>query len=65
MKKLKKTKALEPAQDVEAYQRQLDISACADANEGIRQGLQDVKQGNVRPAREFFDDFEAEHGIPY
>ena len=32
--------------------------------EGIRQGLDDVKQGKVRPAREFFADFEAEHGIP-
>ena len=31
---------------------------------GIRQGLDDVKRGKVRPAREFFADFEAEHGIP-
>jgi hypothetical protein len=41
----------------------LDIAARADAEEGIRQGLEDVKKGKVRPAREFFDDFEAEHGI--
>jgi hypothetical protein len=52
------------ALDTEAYQRLLDIAARTDAEEGIRQGLEDSKQGNVRPAREFFKDFEAERGIP-
>jgi hypothetical protein len=47
----------------EAYQRLLDIAARADAEEGIRQGLEDSKQGKVRPARECFNDFEARHGI--
>lgn len=51
-------------QDAEAYQRLLDIAARADAQEGIRQGLEDAKQGKMRPAREFFRDFETEHGIP-
>ena len=51
------------AQDAPAHQRLLDIAARADPNEGIRQGLQDAKQGKVRPAREFFADFEAAHGI--
>jgi PHD/YefM family antitoxin component YafN of YafNO toxin-antitoxin module len=74
MKQLKKTrrpvvltvkgKAAAVVQDAEAYQRLLDIAAQADAKEGMRQGLEDVKQGRVRPAREFFADFEAEHGIP-
>jgi prevent-host-death family protein len=74
MKQLKKTKrpvvltvkgkAAAIVQDAEAYQRLLDIAASASADEGIRQGLEDVKQGKVRPAREFFADFEAEHGIP-
>jgi prevent-host-death family protein len=74
MKQLKKTKrpvvltvkgkAAAIVQDAGAYQRLLDIAATASADEGIRQGLEDVKQGNVRPAREFFADFEAEHGIP-
>jgi prevent-host-death family protein len=74
MKQLKKTKrpvvltvkgkAAAIVQDAGAYQRLLDIAATASADEGIRQGLDDVKQGNVRPAREFFADFEAEHGIP-
>jgi prevent-host-death family protein len=74
MKQLKKTKrpvvltvkgkAAAIVQDAGAYQRLLDIAATASADEGIRQGLDDVKQGKVRPAREFFADFEAEHGIP-
>ena len=42
----------------------LDIAARADAEEGIRQGLEDAKKGKIRPAREFFDEFEAKHGIP-
>jgi prevent-host-death family protein len=52
MKQLKKTKrpvvltvngkAAAVVQDAEAYQRLLDIAARADANEGIRQGLDDV-----------------------
>ena len=74
MKQLKKTKrpvvltvkgkAAAIVQDAEAYQRLLDIAALADAEEGIRQGLEETKKGKVRPAREFFDEFEAMHGIP-
>jgi prevent-host-death family protein len=73
MKQLKKTqrpvvltvkgKAAAIVQDAKAYQRLLDIAARADANEGIRQGLEDAKQGRVQPAREFFDEFEAGNGI--
>ena len=73
MKQLKKTarpvvltvkgKAAAVVQDAAAYQRLLDIAARADAREGIRQGLDDVVKGRVRPAREFFLEFEAEHGI--
>ena len=50
-------------QDAEAYQHLLDIAPHADAEEGIRQGLEIVKEGKLRPAREFFDEFEAAHGI--
>ncbi len=74
MKQLKKTKrpmvltvngkAAAVVQDAEAYQRLLDIAARADAEEGIRQGLDDVEHGRTRPAKEFFDEFEARHGIP-
>jgi hypothetical protein len=51
-------------QDAAAYQRLLDIAAHADVKEGVRQGLEDAKKGRLRPATEFFDEFEAEHGIP-
>ena len=74
MKQLKKSKralvltvngkAAAVVQDAEAYQRLLDIAAHADVKEGIRQGLEDSRKGKLRSAREFFDEFEAEHGIP-
>jgi prevent-host-death family protein len=74
MKQLKKTrrpvvltvkgKAAAVVQDAEAYQRLLDIAARADATEGIRQGLEDAREGRVKPAREFFRDFEAKNGVP-
>lgn len=73
MKQLKKSKrpvvltvngkAAAIVQDVGAYQRLLDIAASADEEEAIRQGLEDVKAGRTRPAREFFAEFEAKHGI--
>jgi len=58
-----KGKAAAVVQDAEAYQCLLDIAARVDAEEGIRQGLEDAKKGKIRPAREFFDEFEAEHDI--
>jgi len=74
MKRLKKTKrpliltvngkAEAVVQDAEAYQRLLDIAAQADAAEGIRQGLEDVKKGRVRPAREVLEMFRRVHEIP-
>lgn len=69
MKQLKKSKrpmvltvngrAAAVVQDAAAYQRLLDIAARADADEGIRQGMEDVRKGRTRPARQFFDAFEA------
>jgi prevent-host-death family protein len=59
-----KGKAAAIVQDAEAYQRLLDIAARASAEEGIRQGLEDLKRRKMRPAREFFGEFETEHGIP-
>jgi PHD/YefM family antitoxin component YafN of YafNO toxin-antitoxin module len=74
MKQLKKTKkplvltingkAEAVVQDAEAYQRLLDIAAQADALEGIRQGIEDIKKGRVRPAREALDAFRRNHAIP-
>jgi len=59
-----KGKAAAIVQDAEAYQRLLDIAARADTLEGIRQGLEDARAGRKQPAREFFAEFEAKHGIP-
>jgi prevent-host-death family protein len=73
LKQLKKTKRpvvltvkgkAAVVQDAGAYQRLLDIAAEADALEGIRQGMHDAKNGRVRSAREFFEDFEALNGLP-
>jgi prevent-host-death family protein len=73
LKQLKKSKrpvvltvngqAAAVVQDAGAYQRLLDIAAQTDASEGIRQGQENLKQGRTRLAREFFDEFEARHGI--
>ncbi len=56
-------KAEAVVQDAEAYQRLLDIAAHADALEGIRQGLEDVKKNRVRPAREALEKFRQHHAI--
>jgi prevent-host-death family protein len=60
-------KAAAVVQDAEAYQRLLDVAASANAGEGIRQGMEDVRKGRVRPVKEFFEDFEdfeAKNGLP-
>jgi len=53
--------------DAAAIQRvvdaQRDIAARTDAGVGIRQGLEDVRKGTVRPARQFFVEFEATQGL--
>jgi prevent-host-death family protein len=74
MRHLKKTKrpvvltvngkAAAVVQDAEAYQRLLDIAASADAEEGIRQGLEDMANRRGVSAREVFDALRAEYGIP-
>jgi prevent-host-death family protein len=56
-------KAAAVVQDAEAYQSLLDIAASADAAEGMRQGVEDAKKGRIRPAKEFFEEFEAKHGL--
>jgi prevent-host-death family protein len=74
MKQLKRTKrpvvltvngkAAAVVQDAKAYQRLLEIAAGADAEEGIRQGLDDVAHGRTRPAKEAFDEIRRKHEIP-
>ena len=50
-------------EDAEAYQHLLDIAARADVLEGIRQGLEEARQGKGRDIEEFVAEFEAKHGI--
>jgi PHD/YefM family antitoxin component YafN of YafNO toxin-antitoxin module len=50
-------------QTAESYQHLLDLAARQNASEGVRQGLEDIKKGLSRPAREVFADFEAKRGI--
>jgi prevent-host-death family protein len=57
-------KAAAVVQDAEAYQRLLDVAASADGKEGIRQGMEDLRKGRIRPAKEFFEEFEAKRGLP-
>lgn len=38
-----------------------DVLDEVDAAEGIQQGLADAKQGKMRPARDFFAEFEDAH----
>jgi prevent-host-death family protein len=74
MKHLKKTKkpliltingkAEAVVQDAEAYQRLLDIAAQADTQEGIGQGMEDLKKGRVRPARQALEMFRRNHAVP-
>lgn len=56
-------KAAAVVQDAEAYQRLLDIAASVDAAEGIRQGMEDARNGKIRRAKEFFDEFESSRGL--
>jgi predicted transcriptional regulator len=51
-------------QDAEAYQLLLDIVAQTDAREGIRQGMEDIKKGRVRPARKVLEMFRRTRAIP-
>ncbi len=57
-------KAAAVLQDAEAYQRLLDLAADASAAEGIRQGLEDMRNNLTRPARAVFDEIRADLGIP-
>lgn len=51
-------------QDAASYQRLLDIAAQADVREGIRQGLEQLRRGEGRPAAKFFEEMRRKHGLP-
>jgi predicted transcriptional regulator len=52
------------AKEEEARQRLLDLAAQADESEGIRQGLEDMKNGRTRPAREVLEAFRRSRPRP-
>lgn len=60
MKHIRKKKRLAVLPDNDST---ADIAASGDAAEGIRQGMEDVRKGKVRPAKQFFKEFEAQHGL--
>ena len=74
MQRLKKTqrpiiltvngKAEAVVQDAAAYQRLLDLAAEADIHEGVRQGLEDLREGRTRPASEVLQEMRHTYRIP-
>jgi hypothetical protein len=63
VKKINRKKEAAAAKE-EARQRLLDLAAQADESEGIRQGLEDIRNGRTRPAREVLEAFRRACGIP-
>jgi prevent-host-death family protein len=51
-------------QDAEAYQHLLDLAGEASSAEGIRQGLEDLRNGRTRPASAVFNEIRADYDIP-
>jgi hypothetical protein len=54
MKNVIEDKSAAVVQDTGAYQRLFDIASRVDADEGIRQGLEDVKKRKDSPRRGIF-----------
>ena len=50
--------------ETQSLKQLLDIAARADAEEGIRQGMEDAANGRTRPASEYFEEFETKNGTP-
>jgi len=50
--------------DAESYQRFLDLVERAEAIAGIRRGLESMKRGEGRPAREAFEELRQKYAIP-
>lgn len=51
-------------QDAGTYQRMVEAFDRADTLAGIRAGLDSMKRGAGRPAREVFDELRAKNNIP-
>ena len=56
-------KAEAVVQDAESYQRLLDSAARADIYEAVRQGVDDIAHGRIRPARKVFNELRRRHGV--
>ena len=56
-------KAAAVLQDAESYQRLLDLAAEASEEEGIRQGLEDMKHGRTHSAAEVFNEMRRKYDI--
>ncbi len=50
-------------QDAESYQLLLDKVEAAEDLEAVRRGLEQSLSGQGRPAADFFQEFEARHGL--
>ncbi len=50
-------------QDAESYQAMLDVIDRAEAVEGVRRGIDQMKRGEGRPAEEVFSEFRKKHGM--
>ncbi len=50
--------------DAESYQRTLDALERAEANEGIRRGLEDMAHGRTVPAREVIARLRRKRALP-
>jgi len=59
-----KKRLLQGLSEGETRQRLLDIAAYESAEEGIRQGLDDVAHGRTTPAQEVFDRIRHKYDIP-
>ncbi len=51
-------------QDAESYQKLLEAKDRMEAIEGIKRGLESMRQHRGKPAEAFFAEFFAEKGIP-
>ena len=52
-------------QDAASYQKLLELLDYAEAVEGIKKGLETMRQGKGRPAAEVFQHLRDKHQIPH
>lgn len=51
-------------QDAESYQKLLDAKDRMEAIEGIKRGLESLRNNSGKPTEKFFQEFFREQGIP-